>query len=167
MIQRNAIKSWTMLRPLPEIILLGIDEGVAEAAEEFGVRHLPHIDYGDSNSPRLDSMHREVEREAKYPLLCIVNADIILMNDFVEAVGRVSQRPKKFLMMGQRHNLDVDQAMEFGPSWRVELRSQVAKNGSLGARPGEDYIVFPKGFFGELPPLDVGHSYTDGWLRYE
>ena len=156
-----------MLRPLPEIILLGTDEGTAEAAEEFGVRHVPGIDYGDSNSPRLDSMHREVEREAQHPLLCIVNADIILMDDFMQAVERVSQRAKKFLMMGQRHNLDVDQAMEFGPDWTAELRSQVAKTGSLGARTGEDYIVFPRGFFGEIPPLDVGHSYTDGWLLYE
>ena len=166
-IQRNAIKSWTMLRPLPEIILLGTDEGTAEVAEEFGVRHVPGIDYGDSNSPRLDSMHREVEREAQNPLLCIVNADIILMNDFIQAVERVSQRSRKFVMMGQRHNLDVSRPMEFGPNWIAELRSQVEETGSLGARTGEDYIVFPKDFFGYIPPLDVGHSYTDGWLLYE
>jgi hypothetical protein len=39
-IQRNAIKSWTLLEPKPEILLMGDDEGTAEAAAEFGARHV-------------------------------------------------------------------------------------------------------------------------------
>ena len=39
-IQRNAITSCTLLEPKPEIILLGDDEGTAEVAKEFGVRHV-------------------------------------------------------------------------------------------------------------------------------
>ena len=42
-IQRNAIRSWTLLRPACEIILMGNDEGTAEIAAEFGVRHVPEI----------------------------------------------------------------------------------------------------------------------------
>ncbi len=33
-IQRNAIKSWTLLRPKPEIFLIGDDEGTAEVCRE-------------------------------------------------------------------------------------------------------------------------------------
>ena len=43
-IQRNAITSWTLLEPKPEIILLGDDEGTAEVAKEFGVRHVSGVD---------------------------------------------------------------------------------------------------------------------------
>ena len=39
-IQRNAIRSWRMLRPECEIILFGDEEGMKEVAEEFGVRHI-------------------------------------------------------------------------------------------------------------------------------
>lgn len=35
-IQRNTIRSWTLLRPACEIILFGDDDGSAEIAAEFG-----------------------------------------------------------------------------------------------------------------------------------
>ena len=34
-IQRNAIRSWTLLRPACDIILMGNEEGIAEIAAEF------------------------------------------------------------------------------------------------------------------------------------
>ena len=33
--QVNAIKSWTLLKPQPENILFGDEEGIAEAAKKF------------------------------------------------------------------------------------------------------------------------------------
>ena len=43
-IQRNALKSWTLLQPQCEIILCGDDPGVAEVAGDFGAEHLPDIE---------------------------------------------------------------------------------------------------------------------------
>ena len=156
-----------MLRPAPEIILLGTDDGTAEIAREFGLRHIPEIEYSEYGTPRLDSIHREVERAAHNPLLCIVNADIVLMSDFMRAVERVADRKKQFLMVGQRWNLDVRQPLENGANWEEQLRSEVGRSGRLGPRTGEDYIVYPKGYFGEIPAFVVGHSYADGWLLYQ
>lgn len=42
-IQRNAIRSWTLLRPACQIILCGNDEGTAETATEMGAQHIPNI----------------------------------------------------------------------------------------------------------------------------
>ena len=39
-IQRNALKSWTLLHPDIEIILFGKDEGAAELSRELGARSL-------------------------------------------------------------------------------------------------------------------------------
>ncbi len=50
-IQRNAIKSWTLLNPKPEIILLGDDEGTAEVAQEFGLIHIPEVDRNEYGTP--------------------------------------------------------------------------------------------------------------------
>lgn len=166
-IQRNAIRSWTMLSPTPEIILLGNDDGTQTIANEFGLKHLPNIDYSEYGTPRIDSMHREVEREAQNELLCIVNADIILMNDFIEAVVQVSSYKNNYMMMGQRHNLDVREELNFEQGWDTGLRKDLMKYGRLGSRSGEDYIVFPRHFFGEIPGFVVGHSYYDGWLLYQ
>ena len=42
-IQRNAIKSWTLLHPDVEVILFGDEEGAAEVCQEFGIRHEPEV----------------------------------------------------------------------------------------------------------------------------
>ena len=165
-IQRNAIKSWTLLRPMPEIILLGTDQGTSEIAQEFGVRHVPELEYNEKGRPRADSMYREAERVSQQPLVCIVNADIILMNNFMWAVEQVSGLQRPFLMVGQRSNLDVTQALDFESDWESDLNQRMFDIGQMGPRTGEDYILSPKGFFGEIPPFVMGHSYMDGWLLY-
>jgi len=38
-IPRSAIKSWTLLHRDCEVILFGDDEGAAEVAQDFGIRH--------------------------------------------------------------------------------------------------------------------------------
>src|SRR5882724_4764180 len=85
-IQRNAIRSWTLLEPRPEIILLGNDEGTAQVARELGLRHIPEITSNQHGTPLLNDMFRRAELNASSPLLCYVNADIVLLREFAEAV---------------------------------------------------------------------------------
>jgi len=49
-IQRNALKSWTVLHPDVEVILFGDDEGAADACRELGLRHEPYVERGGSRS---------------------------------------------------------------------------------------------------------------------
>ena len=42
-IQRNAIKSWTLLHPDVKVILFGDDEGAAQACRDLGIRHEPNV----------------------------------------------------------------------------------------------------------------------------
>ena len=84
MIQRNAIRSWTLL-PDVEVILLGEEEGLAEAARELGVRHIPHVARNANGTPLISSMFQLAREHSTGDLLCIINADMILMPDFVEA----------------------------------------------------------------------------------
>lgn len=165
-IQRNAIRSWTLLRPECEIILLGDDKGTEEVAREFGVRHIPHIALTEFGTPRVDSVFQEAERVAQNGLLCHVNADIILMSDFMRAVSHVATRRDRFLMSGQRWNVEIDQLIDFGSNWEQMLRSRVARGGRLGFRTGVDYWVFNRGLFGEIPPFGVGRTYYDQWFFY-
>jgi len=53
-IQRNALKSWTLLHPSVEIILFGDDEGAAEVCAEYGLRHEPHVERHESGVKRLN-----------------------------------------------------------------------------------------------------------------
>jgi len=165
-IQRNALRSWTLLRPECEIILVGNDEGTAEAAEEFGVGHIPVVDRTSFGTPRVDSMFAHAESAAKYDVMCHLNADIILMNDFIEAVQQVTSRTNWFIMSGQRWNVDLTEPLEFGPGWEQQLRSVISQKGSLGVRTGFDYWVYSKGLLTDMPPFGVGRTSYDNWFLY-
>src|SRR5215467_5978429 len=85
MIQRNAIQSWTLL-PDVEVILLGEETGLAETAKELDVKHIVNVARNQSGTPLISSMFQLVRENSNSDLLCIINADMILMPDFVEAV---------------------------------------------------------------------------------
>ena len=80
LIQRNALHSWTLL-PDVEIILLGDEEGLSQAAKEFGVKHIPNVKCNDNGTPLISSMFEMARQNSHSELLCIINADMILMSD--------------------------------------------------------------------------------------
>lgn len=167
-IQRNAIRSWTLLRPECEIILFGDDEGTAETAEEFEVRHVPEVARNEYGTPLMNDLFEKARRLATHGLLCYVNADIILMSDFTKAVERVARRKRRFLMVGQRWDLDVQEPLDFGASdWEARLRARVASDGKLHTFRGIDYFTFPRGLWGLIPPFAIGRTTFDNWLIYE
>jgi hypothetical protein len=104
-IQRNAIKSWTLLKPKPEIILLGNDKGVSEICKEFNLIHIPEIERNEYGTPLLNSIFSEAEKVASYQLMCYINADIILMSDFMKAIEAVINQIKPpFLLIWKSLN---------------------------------------------------------------
>ena len=112
-IQRNAIKSWTLLQPSCEIILVGDDRGTSKAAERLGVKHIPHVNRNDFGTPLLDSAYQLAEEAATHPLLCYINADIILTSEFTDIVSSVSSQTDWFMMTARRWNLDVSGRLAF------------------------------------------------------
>ena len=123
-IQRNAIRSWTSLRPACEIILFGDDEGTAKTAADFGVRHIPDVACNEYGTPLLNDIFEKAQRVARHNLLCYVNADIILMSDFMRAVEEVARRKRRFLMVGQRWDLDVQEPLDFSSAGRALRRDR-------------------------------------------
>ena len=165
-IQRNAIHSWTLLRPACEIILFGDDEGTAEVAKEFGVRYMPEVARNEYGTPLVNELFDQAQHLATHDLLCYVNADIILMSDFMPAIERIKRRKKRFLMVGQRWDLDMQESLVFDPDWEKRLRTKVRKYGQLHPITGMDYFVFPRGLWGEIPPFAIGRTAWDNWLVY-
>src|SRR5215510_5946777 len=95
MIQHNAIKSWTLL-PDVEVILLGEETGLVEAAKELNVKHIPNVKRNESGTPLISSMFQLARENSNSNLLCIINADMILMTDFVEAAKQIVKLKDKF-----------------------------------------------------------------------
>jgi hypothetical protein len=166
-IQRNAIQSWTKLIPRPEIILLGDERGMAEVADEFSVCQISNVLRNEFGTPLISSLFEKAEKAANYDRMCYVNADILLMNDFMRAIQRVVGEKPRSLMVGQRWNLDIREPLDFGTDWEEKLITQVARQGKLYPHFAIDYFVFPKGIWGEIPPFAIGRPAWDNWVLYQ
>lgn len=167
-IQRNAIKSWTLLQPRPEIILFGEDEGTSEIAKEFGLNHVPDVGVNDLGTPFLNSVFELAQREASHSVVAYVNADIILVNDFISSVRRVIDKGlDRFLMVGQRWDTNVKEPIPFQKTiWEKELRQSVEGNGKLHSPTGLDYFIFKGDPWGKILPFLIGRTSWDGWLLF-
>lgn len=166
MIQRNAIKSWTLL-PDVEVILLGEETGLAEAARELGVKHIPNVARNESGTPLISSMFQLAREESKSELLCIINADMILMSDFLEATKQVIKFKDNFVLLSQRWDLGVTQPIEFEEGWENRLRSIVHRQGSLHRPAGSDFFLFPNSCYTNVPNFTIGRAGWDNWMIYK
>jgi hypothetical protein len=165
LIQRNAIQSWLRLRRGVEVILCGDDDGTEAAAREFGVGYIPAIARNPLGTPLINSVFAEVERAARNPLLCYVNADIILLQNFVAAVQAI--RFRDFLLVGQRWDLEISQPIRYeAEDWEENLQKHVRESGSLHPPTGIDYFVFPRHMSWNMPPFAIGRPGWDNWFIY-
>ena len=163
-IQRNAVQSWTLLSPKPEIILFGSDEGTKEAAQEFGLRHVPEVAANEHGTPLLNDLFRQAERESRTGLMCYVNADILLLSDFAEAVELVSKNLPRFLLISQRINLDLTEPIVFDAEWEASLKTRSRSSGVPGDHTAIDVFVFTKGLYPSVPDFGLGRLWFDQWL---
>ena len=165
-IQRNAITSWTRLSDEVQVLLIGDEPGMDRIAQDLDVTHLPEISLNSYGTPRLDSIFSSARKHARHPWLCYVNADIILMDDLVPTVNRITQQFERFLIVGQRWDLDIQENLDFGDGWQSRLRENVSTAGSLHPPAGSDYFIFPKDEFAHMPPFALGRAGWDNWMIF-
>jgi hypothetical protein len=166
MIQRNAIKSWTLL-PDVEVILLGEETGLAEAAREFNVKHIPDVSRNESGAPLISSMFKVARENSHTELLCIVNADMILMSDFIEAAKQAARLKDKFVLLSQRWDLELTKPIDFKGGWENRLRSTVHGHGQLHRPAGSDFFLFPHTSYLDIPDFTIGRAGWDNWMIYK
>lgn len=165
-IQRNALKSWTLLHSDVEIILFGDDEGAADVCAEYGLRHERHVQRNDHGSKRLDYMLDLAQEIAKHDVVCYVNCDIILMKDFCCALEQVMAAHPQFLMVGRRWDTEVKEAIDFCDArWSEELSQRALTANQQRDYWWIDYFAFSRGLYhGKVPPLVIGRVFWDNWL---
>ncbi len=186
-IQRNALQSWRALHPAIEVILFGDDPGAAETCLEFGLRHEPFVERNEFGTKRLDYLFARAQAIAQHEILCYINCDIILMQDFRRAIERVRATHHEFLMVGRRWDTDIDAPLLFrerhlcsiprvqrdeSPDWRVSdwqeaLRARALTHGRRRTAEWIDYFAFSRGLYGpDMPPF-VLRVFWDNWLVWK
>ena len=157
-IQRNAIQSWTHLGADVEVLLIGEEDGLAETAAEFGVTHLPAVKRNPWGTPLVSSIFNLARQNSASPVLGYVNADILIMPDFPDAVRTI---------IGRRWDLDLRRELNFDPGWDARLRADVDARGRLHGLAGSDYFVFPRQLYTDMPDFAIGRAGWDNWAIYK
>ena len=166
MIQRNAIQSWMQLGNEIEVLLIGNEPGMHEFADEFDIRQIPDVDCNESGTPLVSSIFNQAYRASETTILAYVNADIILLPDFLSSAKSVSTQEKLYLIVGQRWDLEVNTNLDFSRGWEECLQSDLRTNGALHLPAGSDYFVYPRSIFRDLPDFAIGRAGWDNWMIY-
>jgi hypothetical protein len=166
-IQRNAITSWTRLQPRPDIFLFGEEDGIAEIAAELNLRHLHDIARNEFGTPLLNDLLVRARQVARTNLLCYANSDIILLQEFLDAVDLVQSTFPRFLAVAHRLNIDLNDPLDFAANGERKLRCEILPHGSPGDHTAIDVFVFPRDVYSEVPPLAIGRAWFDQWLIKE
>ena len=166
LIQRNAIQSWQHLGEEVCVFIVGDEPGMAEFAEEAGLQHLTGVVCNPLGTPLVSSVFAMARQMSTSPLLAYVNADILLTPQFVDVARKVFSLVKRFLVVGQRYDLNLQQPLDFYAGWEFYLLSDVQVRGRLHPPAGSDYFIFPRSCFTDLPKFAIGRAGWDNWMLY-
>jgi len=167
-IQRNALRSWQRVHPDAEIILFGNDTGAAEVCRELGIRHVSQVRKNRHGTNYLASIFDQAQVLAKHEILCYVNCDILLLDDFCAALSRVAPQFNAFLMAGRRWDVDIREPLDFElPGWRTQVRDLALRTNRRRPSQWIDYFAFRRGLFqNHIPELVIGRTGWDNWLLW-
>jgi hypothetical protein len=162
-IQRNALESWTRLHPDVEVILFGDDEGATEVCRDLGIRHEPRVEKNEFGTKRLDYFFDRAQEIAAHSIVCYVNSDIILLDDFARAIERLSVLVEPFLMVGRRWDTDFTQPINFATDkWRETVRYAALQANNQRPWQWIDYFAFSRGLFHrKIPQFVIGRVHWD------
>jgi len=160
-IQRNAISSWTRTHPDARVLLFGDETGTAEAAAAAGSEHMLEIERSAWGTPLLSDAFAQAERHARGELLCFVNADILLLDDFAPAVARIAALGRPFLAVGESWDTELREPLAFDEGWQERLQALPSRRRGADAI---DYFVFRRGLYTGMPPFAIGRTAFDNWL---
>jgi len=166
LIQRNAIRSWLQLGSEVEVLLLGDEEGIAEEASKLGVCHIKEIKRNASGTPLISSLFDAGRQQNSSPILAYVNADILLFPDFLSTAQATLAQTKRFLLVGQRWDLEVTRELDFLAGWQERLKQECSEKGRMHKPTGSDYFIYPRECFESIPDFAIGRAGWDNWMIY-
>lgn len=167
LIQHNAIGSWLALEPVPQIVLMGNDAGVADAAREYSLLHLPEVETNEEGVPTRSSMCQLARQVAEHERMCLINGDIIILDGFYKALKHI--RLQQFVAGGRRYNMEIHDKICFShANWRIPLQNRLDQEGELFSPSAIDYVVYSRSISPSvLPPFPMNNGDWDPWFLFQ
>jgi Nucleotide-diphospho-sugar transferase len=168
----RAVRSWLRLTPTPKITLLGWDDGYEAMANKYGLRIDDRIDKTFLGMPLFNSMvHRA--NQSKASVTVIINADIVLFDDFTASIAKARTSFKDFLVVGARTDVGAfpTDVGEDDPLYDLKVRRRVLSSGTLHTYGGMDFWAWntngPRLFDSAMPHFIAGRGKYDLWFTHE
>ena len=163
-IQHNSINSWLQLHPQPQILTFGAGEWGAKAAAKRMDVPVYSVERNEHGTPLLNSAIDQAETMAQHDVCCYVNADIIILQDFMAALEQTMAQFDCFLLSARRWDTDLR-----GLDWNAiggeaALREAVGERGELHRVTGGDVFCYRGLDWGTIPDFAVGRRLYDNWL---
>lgn len=165
-IQRNTVKAMTHLGPEVDALLIGDEEGMAGVASECAIPHITGVKQNQYGTPLISSIFGLARQNSTSPYLACINADNLVMPDFVQAARQVAQQEKDFILIGQRWDIDILEPLDFSSGWDKRLRDDIQRRGVLRTPGCSDYFIFPREFYADIHPFALGRSGWDNWMIF-
>lgn len=165
-IQLNAIRSWLKLGAEVQVLLVGDEPGLAEAAQELEVEFVREVRRNRHGTPLVSDIFEQARKRSTHPVLGYVNADIILLPDALPVLQAVQIAATEYLAIGRRWDLAVNQELEFGDGWSDELKDELARAGRQHPAGGSDYFFFSRDSRLDIPDFAIGRAGWDNWMIY-
>jgi len=157
LIQYQAIKSWTLLNPKPDIFLLGNAPGVASIANELGLYHLPNIEQNAS----ISEIAKWLDRVINNTILVYINPNVILTDGFSQTIQDIYNNQEHFLLTGQYRTIQTESVIDFNDTqWQHQLRVMADKQAMPQRQLQDIYLVFTKQLLKQLFVLNPNVEYT-------
>ncbi len=157
-IQENAIRSWLSLRPKPKVILFCNEADTANALRGLDVELVSDIDTNSYGTPLVSSMFVQADGLATGDVLAFVSADIILTHRIMEAASIATRWSRPFLLVAQRHDVDVRKLVEFDEQWEERWAAGAVARGKLHSPGAVDLFMYPRGQYKHMPPFAIGRT---------
>jgi hypothetical protein len=150
-----------------EIILIGEEEGVAEAARMNKIRFFPDVKRNSFGTPLISSMFSVARQNSTSPFLCIINTDVMLLPDCLTALKKVAEQFDEFVMAGQRWDLEVNKQLEYHSRFYDDLQQKVNSSARRHPPMGSDYFIFPRKCYLDVPDFAIGRAGWDNWMMFK
>jgi len=167
LIQHNALRSWQALGESVSVVVVGGEEGIADAAKAYGFTHRPDVRLNSLGTPLISSIFDLGRQQNDSPFLAYVNADIILFPETLKVIRTVASQAEQFLLIGRRWDLEVTEPLTFEGDWISSLKTIMCSDGRLHKRTGSDYFIFTRACFQQIPDFSVGRAGWDNWMIYQ
>jgi|ERR1035437_248934 hypothetical protein len=165
-IQTNALKSWALLDPKPNLVLYGDDwnEGLQalDEARKLGFTIEPVLKRSPGGVPLVSCLFLGAAKIGE--ISCYINADIIVQNDLLPALAKIAQQHESFLAVCGRWNTQILDYMDFADGWQDKLWNKVQTQGSRMPECAIDLFAWRGIVWPTIPNFAIGRYKWDMWL---